>query len=205
MISIPIPGFADLQLVDLVCDYNGTLAHDGRLLPGVRDALTALAPDLRIHVVTADTHGGAARELQDLPLAIHVIAPADQASAQTDEDDALLPRGALRGEPQGALQGRGRLLVRSVEVLDQAGPDLEVDRRPAAQVAAAPRLVEQHACTRDVVLDDGEAAARLGHRDGRLGRRQVAEGGETVVGRRGHLGEVAPTAGAGAGARRAEP
>jgi soluble P-type ATPase len=82
MISIPIPGFADLQLVDLVCDYNGTLAHDGRLLPGVRDALTALAPDLRIHVVTADTHGGAAREIQGLPLAIHVIAPADQASAK---------------------------------------------------------------------------------------------------------------------------
>ncbi len=82
MISISIPGFGDLRLVDLVCDYNGTLAHDGRLLPGVGEALAAVAADLRIHVVTADTHGGAARELHGLPVALQVIAPADQAAAK---------------------------------------------------------------------------------------------------------------------------
>ena len=60
MLSIAIPGFGELRLADLVCDYNGTLAHDGRLLPGVAAALAALAADLRVHVVTADTHGGAA-------------------------------------------------------------------------------------------------------------------------------------------------
>lgn len=82
MLSISIPGFADLQLVDLVSDFNGTLAEDGRLLPGIREVLVALAADLRIHVVTADTHGTAARELRDLPVSMEVIPPADQAAAK---------------------------------------------------------------------------------------------------------------------------
>ncbi len=82
MISIAIPGFGDLRLVHLVCDYNGTLAQDGHLLPGVGEALVALAADLRIHLVTADTHGGAAREIHGLPVSLHVIAPANQASAK---------------------------------------------------------------------------------------------------------------------------
>ena len=29
MIDLEIPGFGRLELVDLVCDYNGTLAQDG--------------------------------------------------------------------------------------------------------------------------------------------------------------------------------
>jgi len=82
MISISIPGFGDLRLVDLVSDFNGTLAEDGRLLPGVREALAALATDLRVHVVTADTHGTAAEELRALPVSIEVIAPVNQAAAK---------------------------------------------------------------------------------------------------------------------------
>jgi soluble P-type ATPase len=82
MLSISIPGFADLRLGDLVCDFNGTLAQDGRLPPGVREGLVALAADLRIHIITADTHGGAARELQGLPVSLHVIEPVEQAAAK---------------------------------------------------------------------------------------------------------------------------
>ena len=36
MIDISIPGFGPLRLECLVLDYNGTLACDGELLPGVR-------------------------------------------------------------------------------------------------------------------------------------------------------------------------
>ena len=43
MIEIRAPGFGDLHLSHLVCDYNGTLALDGTLLPGVADALRDLA------------------------------------------------------------------------------------------------------------------------------------------------------------------
>jgi P-type E1-E2 ATPase len=80
MLSISIPGHADLRLVDLVSDFNGTLALDGRLLPGVEEALAALAADLRIHVLTADTHGSAAQELRGMPVSVHVIPRSNQAT-----------------------------------------------------------------------------------------------------------------------------
>ena len=57
MIEIDIPGFREVRLSDLVCDYNGTLAADGTLLPDVAGALSRLAANLRIHVITADTFG----------------------------------------------------------------------------------------------------------------------------------------------------
>jgi len=57
----------------LVLDYTGTLSADGQLLPGVRERLEALAPDLMIHILTADTFGTARQEVADLPLEIRVI------------------------------------------------------------------------------------------------------------------------------------
>jgi len=74
MIEISIPGFRSLRLSHLVLDYNGTLAVDGHLLAGVGDALTALAHDVAIHVITADTFGLAATQLNGLPVNL-TIAP----------------------------------------------------------------------------------------------------------------------------------
>ncbi|HJR05660.1 MAG TPA: HAD hydrolase family protein [Pyrinomonadaceae bacterium] len=67
MIDIKIPGFGNLQLSHLALDYNGTLATDGELLPGVREALKDLSADLHIHVLTADTFGFAAKQVAGLP------------------------------------------------------------------------------------------------------------------------------------------
>lgn len=80
MLSLSIPGFAELRLVDLVADFNGTLAFDGRLLPGIREALGEVAANLRIHVLTADTNCTAAEELRGLPVSVEVIAVAGQAA-----------------------------------------------------------------------------------------------------------------------------
>jgi soluble P-type ATPase len=55
--ELAIPGFGRLRLEHLVLDYNGTLALDGKLLPGVKRRLVMLSERLRIHVVTADTFG----------------------------------------------------------------------------------------------------------------------------------------------------
>ena len=63
MIEVDIPGFGPLRLAHLVSDYNGTLSVDGRLWPGVKEALARLAPHLSIHIVTADTFGRARSEL----------------------------------------------------------------------------------------------------------------------------------------------
>ncbi len=59
MLSFEIPDFGDLHLDQLVLDFNGTLARDGRLLPGVAERLARLAAALTVHVVTGDTNGTA--------------------------------------------------------------------------------------------------------------------------------------------------
>jgi P-type E1-E2 ATPase len=82
MLAVAIPGFGDLELKHLVLDYNGTLAIDGRLIPGVREALAALANQVEIHVVTADTYGCAAGELAGMPVKITVIPLESQADAK---------------------------------------------------------------------------------------------------------------------------
>ncbi|MEW6179270.1 MAG: ATPase P [Chloroflexota bacterium] len=57
MIEIIIPGRGELKLNHLVCDVNGTLALDGRLIDGVGRSLSTLKDRLTIHLITADTHG----------------------------------------------------------------------------------------------------------------------------------------------------
>lgn len=73
MISLDIPGFGKLEIEHLVLDYNGTLALDGNLLPGVSLLLEELAGDVNIHVLTADTLGQCEEELNGLPVTIHII------------------------------------------------------------------------------------------------------------------------------------
>jgi soluble P-type ATPase len=82
MLDLTIPGFGRLELTDVVCDYNGTLAADGLLIDGVRERIQRLSSELRVHVVTADTFDSAAAQLQRLPCTVTVIDPGSQAEAK---------------------------------------------------------------------------------------------------------------------------
>jgi soluble P-type ATPase len=73
MLEVDIPGYASLRLKHLVLDYNGTLAVDGALLPGVRRRMRALSRVLEIHVVTADTFGSVRAALKGLPCRVSVL------------------------------------------------------------------------------------------------------------------------------------
>jgi soluble P-type ATPase len=84
MIEIDIPGFRKFRLAYVVTDYNGTLAVDGQLLPGVRDALIALAGDFHLHVITADTFGLAAEQLAGLPVELTTTPVESQAEAKLE-------------------------------------------------------------------------------------------------------------------------
>ena len=84
MIEIDIPDFGRLELEQLVLDYNGTLAVDGVLLPGVAERLTELDARIAIHVVTADTFGKVKETMSGLPVAIHVLPKKAQAKAKRD-------------------------------------------------------------------------------------------------------------------------
>lgn len=57
MIELNIPGRDVIQLDHLVCDVNGTIALDGKLIDGVSKALLGLRDRLEVHMITADTHG----------------------------------------------------------------------------------------------------------------------------------------------------
>lgn len=81
MIDIDIPGYQRLVLEHLVLDYNGTLALDGEVIPGVKSALRSLATRLTIHIVTADTFGKVTAHLSDLPCEIKTLS-GDQQDVQ---------------------------------------------------------------------------------------------------------------------------
>ena len=70
MIQIQIPGRDVLTLQHLILDYNGTIAEDGDIIEAVRLRLEALSRDLSIYVITADTHGTAAKKCAGLPLQV---------------------------------------------------------------------------------------------------------------------------------------
>ncbi|MFA4886376.1 MAG: ATPase P, partial [Desulfotomaculaceae bacterium] len=59
MLNIEIPGKEKLTIKNIVLDFNGTIALDGVLLPGVQEKLNALAVGLNIYILTADTFGTA--------------------------------------------------------------------------------------------------------------------------------------------------
>ncbi|WP_031482644.1 HAD family hydrolase [Maridesulfovibrio frigidus] len=81
MISLNIPGFGALNIEHLVLDYNGTIALDGNLLPGIGKIIRELSVDIEVHVLTADTLGQCEENLQGLPVSIHIISgPAEDQS-----------------------------------------------------------------------------------------------------------------------------
>lgn len=91
MLQLRIPGREPLTLEHLVLDYNGTLAVDGRLLPGVAERLVALSERLAIHVITADTFGLAAVETSTLPVTLQIIGVGNQARAKQELVESLDP------------------------------------------------------------------------------------------------------------------
>jgi soluble P-type ATPase len=67
------PDGAPRPFRELVLDYNGTVALDGSLLPGIGGRLRKLSQFLKISVLTADTFGKAERELKGLPVEVLII------------------------------------------------------------------------------------------------------------------------------------
>jgi len=84
MIRIDIPDFGLLSLEHLVMDYNGTLAIDGILIPGVAEAIKKLSHNLQIHIITADTFGKVRKQTDNLPITLKILAPSKQAQAKRD-------------------------------------------------------------------------------------------------------------------------
>lgn len=101
MLKIAIPGFGSLRLKHLVLDYNGTLALDGNLLPGVKKRLISLSSRLELHLLTADTFGLARSALADLPCKLLILPSRNQDRAKRAYVERL-------GAAEAACIGNGR-------------------------------------------------------------------------------------------------
>lgn len=99
--NIEIPGYGTLSINQVVMDYNGTLAVDGVPAAGVQAALEKLAGSLELHVLTADTFGKAAAEMEDMPCHLSILPGGDQTVAKRDYVKHL-------GAEQTAAIGNGR-------------------------------------------------------------------------------------------------
>ena len=65
-------------------DYNGTIACDGELLPGVKEGLIALVDDIGIHVLTVDTFGQAHSFLEAITCKFSLIGKENQDLAKLE-------------------------------------------------------------------------------------------------------------------------
>ncbi len=82
MIELTIPGRGPLRIEHLVTDVNGTLAVDGILIDGLSKRITSLRDRLKIHMLTADTHGRQASIDGQLNLKAIRVQPGDEAGAK---------------------------------------------------------------------------------------------------------------------------
>ena len=117
MIELTIPGWGEVRVAHLVLDYNGTLAKDGILLPGVGPRLEELhRRGVSLHIITADTNGTVAAQCAALPVEVLVF----DGGAVAREKAALVER---LGAAETAAVGNGR---NDVEMLRAAGLSLAV-------------------------------------------------------------------------------
>lgn len=84
MIELNIPGFGQRFLRHLVLDFNGTLALDGRIQPGVFSRLSQIKALLSIHILTADTHGTVRTAFSQTDYSVHILSGGDECLAKAD-------------------------------------------------------------------------------------------------------------------------
>jgi P-type E1-E2 ATPase len=84
MITLDIPGKDKITLEHLVLDYNGTLAIDGKLIPGVKELLKLLSERLTIHVITANTFGTVQENLTGTNIQMVILSNTNQQQQKAD-------------------------------------------------------------------------------------------------------------------------
>ncbi len=86
---IDIPGHIRLEIKHVVCDYNGTIAVDGKLIDGVREIMNELSEEIEFHVITADTYGFVERELENVNCKLVKISKQNQAHRKLEYVSAI--------------------------------------------------------------------------------------------------------------------
>lgn len=70
---IEIANFKTVKITDIVCDFNGTIAKDGVVLPEIKGLFEQLSKKYTLHVITADTFGSVHAQLKEYNTNIKVL------------------------------------------------------------------------------------------------------------------------------------
>ena len=93
MITAEIPGWGSLEIKNLVLDFNGTIATDGRLIEGVAPLLAEIKEkNVGIYVITADTNGTVRKECEGLPVEVMTY---DSGTVAVNKMELVAKLGAL--------------------------------------------------------------------------------------------------------------
>lgn len=92
MITVNIPGYGDVEIKNLVLDYNGTLAKDGFLLDGLGEIINKIARSINVYVITANTFGNVETEIGNLPVKIIKLKNSDERNEKLELIKSLDPK-----------------------------------------------------------------------------------------------------------------
>lgn len=84
MLTYNIPGLGKIEIENVVFDYNGTIAVDGKLIDGARELILKLKEYANIYILTADTYGTVEKECIGLGVKVKTF-PKDMASLSKKE------------------------------------------------------------------------------------------------------------------------
>ena len=66
MLLYEIPGRDNIKIENIVFDYNGTIAVNGKLVDGIPELLNIISDHVNIYIVTADTYGTVRKECENI-------------------------------------------------------------------------------------------------------------------------------------------
>jgi len=81
---LEIPNFKTLTIEHIVCDYNGTIARDGIVLPEIKALFDQLCQRYTLHVITADTFGSVKAQLEGYGAQIKILSSGDHTQEKAD-------------------------------------------------------------------------------------------------------------------------
>jgi soluble P-type ATPase len=83
-LMLEIPNFKTVNITHIVCDYNGTIAKDGIVLPEVKALFDQLCQRYTLHVITADTFGSVQAQLEGYGAEIKILSSSDHTQEKAD-------------------------------------------------------------------------------------------------------------------------
>ncbi len=73
-----------IEIKNIVCDYNGTIAKDGIVLEQIREFFGQLSKSYKIFVITADTFGSVQAQLEGFGVEIKILSSNDHTKEKSD-------------------------------------------------------------------------------------------------------------------------